>query len=150
MEQAELADKAGVHVNTLLNIEKGKSEPRPETLEAIAAALGVTVTVIAERARAPRDLVREGGPIYGGSRATPFLDTLSRPGEVRRFDGHLGLGSRVAMALRMAEADDWGEDELIETLQRVQEWGEQADEELARLYRAERERERGDDPTGDP
>lgn len=66
LRQKELADRAGIHTNTLLKIEKAKSEPDPETIEAIARALGVTVALIEEEAaRGPRPrIVRESRAEY--------------------------------------------------------------------------------------
>jgi transcriptional regulator with XRE-family HTH domain len=42
--QAELAEKAGISVAGLWQIEHGQREPRPATIRKIAAALGVPAT----------------------------------------------------------------------------------------------------------
>jgi transcriptional regulator with XRE-family HTH domain len=44
MNQFELAYKTGFHVNTIKDIERGKSEGSPESRQTIAQALGCTVS----------------------------------------------------------------------------------------------------------
>lgn len=107
----------------------------------------------AKKARALRRFLGEdAAPVVtpSSSRATVTLDTLSRAGEIRRFDGHLGIGSRVAIVLKTAEVDDWNRGELLEALERIQSWADEAEVELSRLHRELRRRERSDDPGGDP
>ena len=41
-----LAERSGVHVSTICATEIGKTQPRVETLRALAAALGVTVAAL--------------------------------------------------------------------------------------------------------
>ena len=49
----ELASRAGIDAATLYRIEEGRSFGRPATLRAIADALGVHVSVIAETGAQP-------------------------------------------------------------------------------------------------
>jgi transcriptional regulator with XRE-family HTH domain len=42
MTQQHLANLAGVHVQTVSDIERGKHHPSDETMDSLAAALGVT------------------------------------------------------------------------------------------------------------
>lgn len=44
LNQAALAHAVGVHVNTIKDIERGLSEGRPDTRQAIATALGCSVS----------------------------------------------------------------------------------------------------------
>ncbi len=46
MTRAELARRAGLTWDAIRNIEEGKHSPRLDTLEAIAAGLGVTLPVL--------------------------------------------------------------------------------------------------------
>ena len=41
MTQAELAEKAGVGVNTIVRIERNQTEPRPPTIRKLAEALRI-------------------------------------------------------------------------------------------------------------
>ena len=41
MTQKELADKAGIHLATVIRFELGLCEPKPETLSKIAGVLGI-------------------------------------------------------------------------------------------------------------
>lgn len=82
------------------------------------------------------------------SRAKPVLDTLARSGEIRRGDAHLGVGSRIAIILDTADDEAWTREELVEALERVREWGEEAERLIADLYAQLRARDR-DDPGSD-
>lgn len=42
LTQEELAEKAEVSPNTIINIEGGKSSPRPQTIYALADAMGIS------------------------------------------------------------------------------------------------------------
>lgn len=44
LTQAQLAEKVGLSLNTILNFEKGRREPRSSDLQKIAAALGCGVS----------------------------------------------------------------------------------------------------------
>ena len=46
MTQRELAEKIGVHFNTICYIESGKHPPSPKTLGLIANALGVSAATL--------------------------------------------------------------------------------------------------------
>lgn len=48
LSQEELAEKSGVSAIAISRIELGKQNPKPETLEKIAKALGVTVSYLLE------------------------------------------------------------------------------------------------------
>jgi len=50
MTQAQLAEKAGIGINTIVRIERNQTEPRPPTIRKLADALGVD----------PSELVDEG------------------------------------------------------------------------------------------
>jgi transcriptional regulator with XRE-family HTH domain len=50
MTQTQLAEKAGVGINTIVRIERNQTEPRPPTIRKLADALGVD----------PSELVDEG------------------------------------------------------------------------------------------
>ncbi len=41
MTQAELAEKAGVAINTIVRIERNQTEPRPPTIRKLAEALEI-------------------------------------------------------------------------------------------------------------
>ena len=41
MTQSELAEKAGVGINTIVRIERNQTEPHPPTIGKLARALGV-------------------------------------------------------------------------------------------------------------
>lgn len=57
LSQKELSDKSGVSAIAISRIELGKEKPRPETLEKIAEALGVTVSYLLEYEK----VINEGG-----------------------------------------------------------------------------------------
>lgn len=44
--QSDLAEKVGMHHNTISNIEIGKTSPRVNELEKIAQALGTTSSIL--------------------------------------------------------------------------------------------------------
>ena len=44
--QPELADLAGVHINTLYKIERGQGNPTIETIDRIAAVLGMELQLV--------------------------------------------------------------------------------------------------------
>lgn len=46
LSQEEFADISGKMINTLSNIERGLSDPKVSTLEAIAQALGTSVSIL--------------------------------------------------------------------------------------------------------
>jgi transcriptional regulator with XRE-family HTH domain len=43
--QTELAQRCGVHLNTVSQVERGSADPRLSTLQALAAALGLSLWV---------------------------------------------------------------------------------------------------------
>ena len=46
LTQKELAQRARVGIATIKNIEQGRADPRPSTIRALAAALGVEPSVL--------------------------------------------------------------------------------------------------------
>ncbi len=48
LTQEQLADKAGVGVNTVIRIERNQVEPHGRTIRKLAAALGVTPSELIE------------------------------------------------------------------------------------------------------
>ncbi len=48
LTQEQLADKAGVGVNTIIRIERNQVEPQGRTIRKLAAALGVTPSELIE------------------------------------------------------------------------------------------------------
>jgi transcriptional regulator with XRE-family HTH domain len=46
LTQAQLAEKTGIHVNTIARLERGKHTPSHPTLRKLAEVLGVTVSDI--------------------------------------------------------------------------------------------------------
>ncbi len=48
LTQEQLADKAGVGVNTVIRIERNQVEPHSRTIRKLAAALGVTPSDLIE------------------------------------------------------------------------------------------------------
>jgi transcriptional regulator with XRE-family HTH domain len=48
MTQEQLADKAGVGINTIIRIERNQVEPQGRTIRKLAAALGVTPSDLLE------------------------------------------------------------------------------------------------------
>jgi transcriptional regulator with XRE-family HTH domain/tetratricopeptide (TPR) repeat protein len=71
LTQAQLAYKAGVGEKTLKRVEAGQTDtPRPETLAAIAGALGVKTEALFESAE---------GVVTGPQTATPAIHQLPRP-----------------------------------------------------------------------
>lgn len=48
MTQGELAQKAGIGINTVVRIERNQTEPRPPTVRKLAAALGVDPSELVE------------------------------------------------------------------------------------------------------
>jgi transcriptional regulator with XRE-family HTH domain len=50
---ADLGRRAGLHRATILNIEAGRSRPVPQTIEALAGALNVSVEELTAEAPAP-------------------------------------------------------------------------------------------------
>lgn len=51
--QTELANEAGVSLDTISDLERGAREPRPHTMRQIARALGVAIRSIDEFAQLP-------------------------------------------------------------------------------------------------
>lgn len=45
--QSELAQKSGVHLNTVSQVERGSADPRLSTLQALGATLGLSLQVSA-------------------------------------------------------------------------------------------------------
>jgi transcriptional regulator with XRE-family HTH domain len=43
--QTELAQRSGVHLNTVSQVERGEADPRLSTLQALGAALGLSLRV---------------------------------------------------------------------------------------------------------
>jgi len=56
----ELAAAADVATKTIVDIEAGRSAPRPSTMRRIAAALGVDPAAITEFAATVEDAIEEG------------------------------------------------------------------------------------------
>ena len=48
MTQAELAEKAGVGVNTVVRIERNQTEPRPPTIRKLAQALRIDTSELVQ------------------------------------------------------------------------------------------------------
>jgi transcriptional regulator with XRE-family HTH domain len=48
--QTELAQRSGVHLNTVSQVERGSADPRLSTLQALGAALGLSLRVDATNA----------------------------------------------------------------------------------------------------
>ena len=46
LTQAELAEKTGIHVNTIARLERGEHTPSHPTLKKLAEALGVSISDI--------------------------------------------------------------------------------------------------------
>lgn len=137
LTQAELAERVDVSARTIVAWENDQRRPQGEFLERLAKALG----------RSP-EWIEGGEGGAGPSRATPVLDMLDRAPEIRRFDGHLGIGSRVAMALDYAETQSFTRDELLEILQRTRGWAEEAERTIDDLYSKLRHRDREGDGEG--
>lgn len=146
--QPALADAIGIRRENISHWETGKAMPSGENLVALARALGVTPEWIlhGEESQPTLGIVRESGAQFGTSRATPILDMLSRSAEMRRFSGHIGIGSRVAMALDYAQRGGWNRAELLETFERVREWAEEAERTINDLYHQLRDRGGPSDP----
>jgi transcriptional regulator with XRE-family HTH domain len=53
LTQAALADKAGVHLHSLIKLERGEREPQWASVRALARALGVTCEAFEADAAAP-------------------------------------------------------------------------------------------------
>ena len=131
MKQKQLADLARLHPNALLEIEKGRSDPRPESIERIAAALGVEITVIEEEAKRGPQMVRERAQDYvtalrPSEREVVPLDLLGHPvmNDVelifswlpeemsKRLAGKVNYADRVAEAYAYGSAEGWSADRL--------------------------------------
>lgn len=70
--QTELAQRSGVHLNTVSQVERGSADPRLSTLQALGAALGLSLRV--EAINMP----------FLGSSVLP-VDAVSPSGDVPAF-----------------------------------------------------------------
>lgn len=70
-----LADRAGVSVQTVVRLVDGIGEPSPETVQAVADALGVDVDVVLETAGLDRS---DHGPFVLPGRASQLTDIQRR------------------------------------------------------------------------
>ena len=59
--QQELADAAGLALDTISDLERGAREPRPHTMRRIAQALGVRIQDITEFVQERPKAVDDGG-----------------------------------------------------------------------------------------
>jgi transcriptional regulator with XRE-family HTH domain len=48
LTQAELAEKAGIGVNTIVRIERNQTEPRPPTIRKLAEALKIDASELVQ------------------------------------------------------------------------------------------------------
>ncbi|HWE63624.1 MAG TPA: AAA family ATPase, partial [Chloroflexota bacterium] len=102
LTQEEVAERAGVSVRTVSDLERGVAHaPRPDTVNLLAEALGMregdraAFEGAAGRLRTPRSLVPSFGPRQGGRPLSPFV---GRRHELALLDGHLaGQGPPVLL-----------------------------------------------------
>lgn len=121
VKQKELAEAAGIHVNTLLSFEKGRSDPEPGTVEAIAEALGVSVTVIeAEAARMKSghlvvtgtgEVEYDPNPDPEGTPAEQLMAYLGVKVGMRRLAGELTAKDLIAVAYTLARSEGFSAEE---------------------------------------
>lgn len=86
LTQAEVAQKAGIAINSLRLYEAGKRQPRLEQLRQIAIALGTSVSELVE-------------PGYWGSLSQEERDGMWETGHATIADAHTSPQQRITAAL---------------------------------------------------
>ena len=154
-DQTAAAKALDVSRATLSGWENGKPV-RIRNLQKVAEVFGVTVGWLAGDAGAepfPGPPLADSKPAPEsatsqndmGLSAAPVLEMLDRSESMRRFAGHIGIGSRLAMALDYAEREEWGRADLIEALRYAAKWGREAERTIDRLYHQLRNGDRSED-----
>jgi transcriptional regulator with XRE-family HTH domain len=117
--QEDFGDDTGLHPTTVSNIERGEEEPMPETMEALAAGVGLTVEKGADILRfcetLQRQRLRPGrdpGDLFEGLEKTVRLRTdllverllrLPLPGESPGPEDRRHATERMAVLRKLAE-----------------------------------------------
>lgn len=135
----DLAQAIGVAPTTVSKWVGGKQRVSWEHLTALARELDVSVSEIVTGERQPKPDTP--------SRVKALADR--EPSGIRRFDMHVGLGSRIAIAIDEAQDNDFTREELFGLLEEIRGWGEEAERTINGLYQELRRLSRSKDDARD-
>lgn len=110
--QIEVAQKANIAVNSLRLYEANKRQPRPDTLQAIASALGVAV-------RDLMDTTAYDAGFYAGAEAEEWQNHVID--ELWKEEGYTFSDSEVCLINAFSELNPSGQQEAVKRVEELTE-----------------------------